>query len=236
MRTYSKAMRLISLVVIVCSTSCSTLEKASVHGFKSGFYAFESEKKAKKVYVDVTEEKIDIYHLTANKPDKSKHISILLSPSDTLLKMPLIFKKHGLDIDISTVLLKYRPPVYGLPAQLNTEFNAAMYAGWRYDKFKITSITDPLGKGYQKINSQAFDIGFFAGPGSAQISSFTTQNNSSMDYSGLIIQTGIAGFIESNIASFGMAVGFDYLLNPDRKIWIYNNKPWVGFIVGIALN
>jgi hypothetical protein len=52
----------------------------------------------------------------------------------------------------------------------------------------------------------------------------------------MIIQTGIAGFIESNVASFGLAVGYDYLMNPDRKIWIYTNKPWVGFVVGIALN
>jgi hypothetical protein len=52
----------------------------------------------------------------------------------------------------------------------------------------------------------------------------------------MIFQTGIAGFIESDIASFGVAIGLDYLLNDDRKIWVYNNKPWVGFIVGIAFN
>jgi hypothetical protein len=52
----------------------------------------------------------------------------------------------------------------------------------------------------------------------------------------MIIQSGIAGFIESNVASFGIALGFDSLLNSDRKVWIYNKKPWLGFIVGIALN
>jgi hypothetical protein len=51
----------------------------------------------------------------------------------------------------------------------------------------------------------------------------------------MIIQTGIAGFIESNMASFGLGIGFDHLLNRDRDIWIYNKKPWIGFIVGIAL-
>jgi hypothetical protein len=76
----------------------------------------------------------------------------------------------------------------------------------------------------------------FAGPGTTLISPFTTQNKRPDEYSAMIIQTGIAGFIELNMASFGFAVGYDYLLNPDRKIWIYNNKLWVGFIVGIALN
>jgi hypothetical protein len=56
------------------------------------------------------------------------------------------------------------------------------------------------------------------------------------EYSGLIIQTGFAGFIESNLASFGISAGIDYLLHSDREVWIYTNKPFIGFIVGIALN
>jgi hypothetical protein len=86
------------------------------------------------------------------------------------------------------------------------------------------------------MRNRGFDFGVFAGPGTTLISPFTTQNKRADEYNGMIFQTGIAGFIESNIASFGLAVGYDYLLNPDRKIWIYTDKPWVGFVVGIALN
>ena len=68
------------------------------------------------------------------------------------------------------------------------------------------------------------------------ISPFTTRNAFSDEYNGFILQAGLAGFLESNVASFGIAAGFDYLLSQDRKIWIYNNKPWVGFIIGIDLN
>ncbi|MBK7094557.1 MAG: hypothetical protein IPH57_05715 [Saprospiraceae bacterium] len=50
------------------------------------------------------------------------------------------------------------------------------------------------------------------------------------------MQIGLAGFLESNAASFGISYGYDYLLNRDKKIWIYQNQPWIGFIVGIALN
>ena len=112
----------------------------------------------------------------------------------------------------------------------------ALYVGWRYDYYHITSKRDPLGRSYHKISNRGYDFGFFAGPGTTLISPFTTQNKKTDEYSGMIIQTGIAGFIESNVASFGLAIGYDYLLNPDRKIWIYNNKPWIGFVVGIALN
>jgi hypothetical protein len=96
--------------------------------------------------------------------------------------------------------------------------------------------TDPLGKRYHKMSNWGYDFGFFTGPGSTQISPFTTNNQITDEYSGLIIQTGFAGFIESNVASFGISIGVDYLMNSDRDVWIYTNKPWVGFIVGIALN
>jgi hypothetical protein len=52
----------------------------------------------------------------------------------------------------------------------------------------------------------------------------------------MIIQAGFAGFLETNMASFGLAVGLDHLLSPDRNVWIYNRKPWLGFVVGVALN
>ncbi len=52
----------------------------------------------------------------------------------------------------------------------------------------------------------------------------------------MIVQAGFAGFIESNIASFGLAVGYDYLLSANRELWVYQNKPWVGLVVGVALN
>lgn len=228
---------IIPVAVIVFLTSCNTLEKASMHGFNSGYYKFESKLKSDPtVYVDVTDEKIDVYHQTKKQPDKNAFLTIPLKPSDRLLNSPAVFKKKSLDVDITAILLKYRPSVYGLPGQMTTDFNIALYAGWRHDRFSTKSRMDPLGKSFHKIISHRYDFGLFAGPGATVISPFTTQNNVTDEYSGMIIQTGIAGFIESNIASFGIAIGFDSLLNPDREVWIYNKKPWVGFIVGIAIN
>jgi hypothetical protein len=236
MKTINKYI-IISVALFALITSCNTLEKASKHGFNSGFYKFESKQKsAQKVYVDVTDEKIDVYHQIENQPDKNAFVTISLKTSDSLPIEPMVFKKESIDIDITAILLKYRPSVYGLPGQMTTDFNIALYGGWRYDSYKIESRLDPLGNNHHKINNLGYDFGLFAGPGATLISPFTTQNKVIDEYSGMIIQTGIAGFIESNIASFGIAVGFDSLLNPDREVWIYNKKPWVGFIVGIALN
>jgi hypothetical protein len=229
---------IIYLVAIIgFFTSCSTIEKASMHGFKSGYYKLESDQqKNQKVYVDVTNENIDIYNETDHQPDTNSFMTIPLSATNNSSFSPLVFRKNSLDIDITSIILKYRPGIYGLPDQMTTDFNAALYAGWRHDSFKIKSRKDPLGKSSYEISNRGYDIGCFAGPGAALISPFSTQQKTTDEYNGMVIQAGIAGFIETNIASFGIAVGLDYLLNPDRKIWIYNNQPWYGFIIGIALN
>ena len=228
---------IIQIVFAVFFTSCSTLEKASTHGFNSGHYEFQSEENnAQNVYADVSDDKIDLYHENDKQVNKEKFLTIPLKTSDSLLVSPVAFRKKSLDIDITAILLKYRPAVSGLPAQLTTDFNVALYAGWRHDNYTIKTKMDPLGKSYQKISNWGYDFGFFTGPGGTLISPFTTRNQRTDEYSGLIIQTGFAGFIESNIASFGISIGIDYLMNSDRDVWIYTNKPWIGFIVGIALN
>jgi len=228
----------ITIWLIGLLTSCNTLEKASLHGLNSGYYKLKSDTiKAQGVYLDVTDEKIEVYHHIKRQPDKKQFLTIPLNTiTDSLIFNRMVFKKQSLDVDMTSILMKYRPSNYGLPAQLTTDLNIALYSGWRHDSYHITRKKDPLGKRYYKINNRGYDFGFFAGPGTTLISPFTTQNKKADEYSGMIIQTGIAGFIESNVASFGLAIGYDYLLNPDRKIWIYNNKPWVGFVVGIALN
>ena len=226
----------VALAVISIFTSCSTLEKASQHGLSSGYYKIESGKKSKVVYVDVTEEKICVYNQSDKIIDKDLYLSIPLESPDNIPHVPLKFKKQSLDIDITSILLKYRPSVYNLPPQLTTDLNISLYVGWRHDFYKITGNTDPLNKRFLKISNMGYDFGFFAGPGTTNINPFTTLNRTTNEYSGMIFQTGFAGFLESNLASFGVGVGLDYLLNQDRKIWIYNNKPWLGLIIGVALN
>jgi hypothetical protein len=220
---------------IVVFTSCSTLEKASIHGLTSGYYKLNYENQLKNVYVDATDEKIEVYNQSQNSPDKNYFLSIPLNVIDSSMLPALMLSKQSLDVDITTILLKYRPSVYGLPPQLTSDINVALYSGWRHDTYKIKSRIDPLERSYYKITSLGYDFGFFAGPEATSVNPFTTNNRTANDYSGVVFQTGIAGFIETNWVSFGVAAGLDYLLNSDRDIWIYNNKPWFGFIVGIAL-
>lgn len=235
MRNYSFVFHF-TVACVALFSSCSTLDKVAKHGFTSGYYKVDLKKEAKDVYVDVSDEEISVYPQSDRKVDKEKYLSIPLKTADSVQTTPLTFRKKSLDIDITSVLLKYRPSVNGLPQQLTADLNMAMYAGMRFDSYKITDRVDPLGKHSPKITNLGYDFGIFAGPGISPINPFTTNNRTNNDYSGMIFQMGVAGFLESSIASFGIAVGFDYLLNRDRAIWIYNKKPWLGFVVGIALN
>jgi hypothetical protein len=168
-------------------SSCNILEEASLHGLNSGYYKLKSDNKnTQNVYLDVTDEKIDVYHHIKLQPDKKQFLTIPLNTMDSLKFNPMVFKKQSLDVDITSIVLKYRPSVYGLPAQLTTDLNMAMYVGWRYDSYHIKSKKDPMGRSYHKISNRGYDFGFFSGPGTTLISPFTTQNKRTDEYSGMI--------------------------------------------------
>lgn len=225
------------LVMGLLFSACGTLEKASLHGLNSGYYRMkENQQEQRDVYLDVSTDRIEVYSGVHNKHAGLLLKSLTLAPSDSLLPASLKFKKQSLDIDVTSILLKYRPSQNSLPAQLTTDFNVALYAGWRHDTYRLKSKIDPLGKTSQRVIARGFDFGVFAGPGTTPITPFTTGNRKSDEYSAMILQSGVAGFIESDVASFGLAVGTDVLLNEDRNIWIYTDKLWIGFVIGIALN
>ena len=225
------------IVTIGILSSCSTLERASLHGLNDGYYYLKSDSaKKQSIYLAVSEDNILVYPTNNNQPENKPTSTIPLAATDSIPFERITFKKQGLDIDISTVLMKYRPSIAELPAQLTTDLNLAIYAGWRFDYYTVEHRQDPLNRSYAKIGNRGFDFGFFAGPGTTLISPFTTRNKRSDEYNGMILQGGFAGFIESNMASFGLAVGYDYLLSSDQDSWIYKYKPWVGLVVGVALN
>ena len=110
-------------------TSCRTLEKASMHGFSNGFYKLDSGGTVSEVYVDVSGENLDVYPQQNKTPDTLKRTSFSLMNSQTPAGQNLTFRKQSLDIDLTTILLKYRMPVSGLPSQLTSDLNIALYAG-----------------------------------------------------------------------------------------------------------
>src|SRR5687768_6292535 len=68
------------------------------------------------------------------------------------------FIKQSFDLDVMTVVFKYRPATSGLPRQLNTEFNGNAFVGYRVDRFRLKRIQPPLGT-KNKINHRGITLG-----------------------------------------------------------------------------
>jgi hypothetical protein len=86
------------------------------------------------------------------------------------------------------------------------------------------------------MNHFGYSIGFFGGLGATSMNPSVTNNLVTIEYDGVVITKGIAGLIGIGNLTFGAAVGLDHLMDKNRKAWIYQRKPWVGFTLGLNLN
>lgn len=218
-------------------SACSVIEQSSTHGFNSGNYSLNTpSEKHQQVYLDVSDTAVRIFSKDSVSPGAEPTTTMFPGQTTDIDYSGWRFSKTSLDIDITSILLKYRFGNDGRQGELITDFNAALYAGWRKDNFKVKQAKDPLGNKPLRLSNSGFDFGAFAGLGSAAINSYSTAGVITDEYNGLIVQCGVAGFLETKWVSFGISVGYDFLANSDHKYWVYHKKPWLGLIIGIALN
>lgn len=228
------------ILVVLMLVGCLPVEKMARHDFTSGYYKLKTEgNEPLRVYTNVIEDSVVVYPVIkeGNKefPDISalKGISIKNIKSGNYLYRSC-FVKSSIDVDLTTILLKYRPLTSGVPGQLNYNLNAAIYIGFRRDFYKVAPYRSPLNNEISFIRPIGFDAGIFAGIGSSFMNPTNTDNKITQEYDGLIFQKGIAGFITFDNISVGLALGFDNLLDNNKSLWIYNQKPYLGLVIGIS--
>jgi hypothetical protein len=152
---------------------------------------------------------------------------------DANIKSAFVNKAFGLNV--ITVPFKLRPAQENEPHQLNTTFNAALAAGFRSDRYTYKKVTLAPGIQMRERFHSGYGGSLFLGVGSALVRSELIQNALSHDYDGLIVYYGgslVLGFGRFNT---GIALGFDLLTDRHRKLWIYQNEPWIGAVLGIKL-
>lgn len=149
----------------------------------------------------------------------------------------LVLLRRRLDIDVFTIPFKVRPPQNGVPVQLNTNFNAAVYVGRRLDFYSLhTKRSTPFGA-TAHIRATGLGYGAFVGAGSTFITDDVAgQRPTSAEYEGLVIHGGLATIFDARAFNIGLAVGIDQLLGPDGAYWAYQHKPWFGVLFGLDLN
>lgn len=147
----------------------------------------------------------------------------------------LAFYRSGMNAAFIVLPIKFRPQVGEIPVQLNSDFNGAFFLGYSHDSYSL---------GYKPVTSHLFSrqlnhfqisFGGFIGIGSTQVLHTSTAHATIEEYDGVVLQKGMAANIGVNNFTMGVALGFDNLLGKDRKIWIYQNKPYLAFIIGFNI-
>ncbi len=207
-------------LILIC-TACSTTSKFEL---TEGTYEFRQE--------GLPFKRVDLLF------DSNDSIRIFEKSIPVAIKidMPQYFRLKTFDLDAVTVPFKFRPEASLLPRQLTTDFNGNIYLGYRVDRIKLTYQNTPLGS-RQKLKEIGFSAGVFGGLGTTFISPWTTTDPAFTDeYNGCILSRGLAFLVGVNNLTFGLGVGWDYLTDRDKDIWIYQNKPWYGFTIGLNVN
>jgi hypothetical protein len=149
----------------------------------------------------------------------------------------VLLLRRRLDLDVFTIPVKVRPPQGGVPVQLNTNFNAALYVGRRLDFYSLrTKRTTPFGP-TPHVRATGLGYGAFVGAGSTFITADVTRPRvTTADYEGLVLHGGIAAIYDARAFNIGVAMGADQLLGADASYWLYQHKPWFGILFGLDLN
>jgi hypothetical protein len=227
------------LIGLLLFSSCETLKNSSKYQFNEGYYKVRLNSKEEKVYVLTGSDSIKAYRksdLAFLKIDTTKVILIAFPSQKPAGFTNYSFRRNTFDLDVLSVLFKYRPSVKGFPPQFNASFNGAAYIGYRTDVYKLSYSSTPVHVSKRAITHYGYSFGFFTGLGTARIDEYDTQHALSIEYDGLVNLSGIAVIVAVDKLSFGLTLGVDHLLDKNHDLWINNGKPWIGLSIGLNLN
>jgi hypothetical protein len=236
----SRIAYIVFVFIVLLSGSCVTVGKISRHDFDSGFYSLRVRgSDASRVYAEVIDDSIIIFPSNSNsKREVSNTFSSIgarvsrIMPDDYFYRS--CFRSNSLDVDLTSIIFKSRQSRDDVPSQFSADLNFAVFTGFRRDYYKIVTPAHSRQEVKSRITEFGFDLGVFAGIGSSPVNPTVTNDKISQQYDGMIFQKGVAGFISINKISLGLAMGFDNLLDKNRSLWIYNQKPYLGLIISIS--
>lgn len=213
---------ILGISLAICS--CALQKDSPKYQLGDGTYLFKQKGSASsKVYVTSVSDSLQIFDYASGTQVQPKSVQTQF------------FLTRTFDVDIMTVAFKYRPAKLNLPRQLDTDFNGNVYIGYRFDRFKVSFKQTPVGL-KKKYSHRALTLGGFGGIGSTAMTPWTTNNMITDEYNGMVLTRGLALMGGINTLTVGVGMGWDYLTDRDKNIWIYQNKPWYGLTIGLNLN
>lgn len=216
------ALTLITIAIVL--TGCGALHNAHKYQLGDDVYAHKQKGEPyEKAWVFVEDDSVSIL----SYKDSTQRTF------DT--RRTQYFVKRTFDVDVMTVGFKYRPAAANLPRSLSPDFNGNVFVGYRIDRFKLNYKSTPFGP-KARFGHRGVAAGVFGGIGSTAVTPWTTNYQTMDEYNGLTVSRGLALMFAVNTLTVGAAVGWDYITDRDKSIWIYQNKPWYGVAIGLNLN
>lgn len=210
------------LCIPILFTSCASLTSLPESELKSDYYYYrENGSRYEKVFVNVKDDSTTIVKVNGGS----------VIPNHTKQK----FQKRSFDVDVLVALFKIRPQASNFPRQLVTEFNGNVFMGYRVDRYKSRYFDTPLGT-VKKFRHRAFTFGTFGGIGTTSVTPWSTNNKTTDEYNGLILTRGLSAMVGVNNLTVGLGVGWDFLTDRDKDIWIYQNRAWYGLTLSLNIN
>lgn len=222
-------------------SGCNILQDVSLNEMERGKYKLSaSDKSSEKIYADWNNDTLVLYSLNNLKANgKNREVTDVLAFPEKITENNFNSVKllqASFDLDFITVLFKYRPGQGNLPRQLNSDLSGGIYMGYRRDIFNLYYEKNPAEIFHREVSHFGYSFGIFSGIGATAMNPWVTNNNITDEYEGVVWMNGIAGIVGVGQFTLGLTLGWDYLLDHNRKFWIYQNKPWLGLSVGINLN
>lgn len=230
------------ILMLLMLSSCSLLRDNPKYNFTNGLYNSRViGKDVCKVYVHNADEEIRVYAVCkANgsyRVDSARHQPMAFGSQQTgEMGVKPAFLKTSFDIDFLTMPFKFRPSMKGFPRQFTTQLNGGLFLGYRADVYVLHYNKNLLGPAFRKTNHFGFSVGGFTGLGSTSMNPWVTLDQITSEYEGVAWSKGIAAIAGINNFTAGIAVGWDHLVDRNKTVWIYQGKPWVGFVFGLNLN
>ncbi len=223
-------------------TGCTILKESPKYHFDEDFYKLKiAGEKEERVYVDEVDDMITVYRLENENSEIQLDTTMAGRrefPEQVAVNPPSThrFRQRSFDIDFLAIPFKYRSSVGEVPRQFNTYLNGAVYLGYRTDFYYLNYNRAPFGVYKRQLTHYGFSFGGFSGLGGTLINPTVTNGQLQIEYDGVVWAKGVAAIVGIENFTIGLGLGWDYLLDRNRRLWIYQQKPWVGFTFGLNLN
>jgi hypothetical protein len=231
---------LLCLLIIACG-SCGIIRPNAKYQLSDGYYNAHGIGNVHKVYLYNQDSIIKVYPVLITGKQKlvdtTGHRSTAYGQiePDNFRKKP-VFSKGSFDIDFLTIPIKYRFPSEGFVRQLNANLNGGLFLGYRKDFYILHYEVSPIGISTRSTTHLGFSAGGYLGFGNTFLSQHVTKGLVQSEYDGVVFNRGFAAIAALNSFTAGLAIGWDKLLDRNQQYWIYDNKPWIGIVLGLNLN